>query len=196
MIVFIQRLGGIVTNMTVSINNFSPEKALAALMYLVRHTTDNMYVVMKMLYVVDKIHLEKTGRFMAGDYYVAMGKGATPSGTYDIVKFVRGDGIYDCGFPKAKDFFSIDCESNRIALKRDVPEQHLSEIARTCLDAVIREYSANSNSGHWFRRAHDSAWSKTRALHPFSKAPDMSDERIAATLPNSNEVLGALSEQG
>ena len=165
-------------------------------MYLVRHSTDNMYIVMKMLYAADKLHLEQTGRFMAGEDYVAMGKGATPSGTYDIVKYVRGDGHLDRGLPTAKNFISVERESNRLILKRGVPEQDLSEIARKCLDVVIREFSENSSPWHWYHRAHDTAWKKTRAMHPFSRAPEMSEERIAATLPNSHEVLGALSEKG
>ena len=41
--------------------------------------------------IADKDHLEKYGRLICGDRYIAMKHGPVPSGAYDLVKVVRGD---------------------------------------------------------------------------------------------------------
>jgi len=181
---------------TISIIQFSPKKAVAALAYLINGATTDMYVLLKMLYVADKKHLAKSGRFMAGDKYVAMPKGATPSGTYDLVKFVRGDGDSHFGFPEIRDILTVDPETHQIELLSDVPEQHLSRAAKECLDEVIDKYRENPSLGYWFKAAHDSAWTKTKVRHPIDGAPQISGVAIASTIPDSDELQDYLQEAG
>ena len=182
--------------MTISIIQFSPKKAVAALAYLINGTTTDMYLLMKMLYVADKKHLAKSGRFIAGDRYVAMPKGATPSGTYDLVKFVRGDGNSHFGFPEAREILTVDSDTHQFELLSNVPEQHLSPAAKECLDEVIEKYKENPSVSYWFRAAHDSAWTKTKVRHPIDNAPQMSDVAIASTIPDSDELQDFLQNTG
>ncbi|MBE9547987.1 MAG: SocA family protein [Proteobacteria bacterium] len=182
--------------MTISFIQFSPEKAVAALTYLINGTTNDMYLALKMLYVADKKHMAKSGRFIAGDNYVAMTNGATPSKTYDLVKFVRGDGSSHYGYPEVRNFFTIDAKSHQITLSAAVPEQLLSPIAKECLDEVIEEYQRDDSFRHWYNAAHDRAWTKTKLSHPITGAPEMSDKAIASTIPNSDALLTYLEEFG
>lgn len=74
---------------------FDPEKAVEVILYIAtRAKIRDIYHVLKLLYFADKAHLERNGRFICGDSYVAMKSGPVPSGTYDIIKDIRGDGIH------------------------------------------------------------------------------------------------------
>jgi uncharacterized phage-associated protein len=45
------------------------------------------------MYFADRKHLEKYGRFICGDSYVAMKHGPVPSEIYDILKAVISDTV-------------------------------------------------------------------------------------------------------
>lgn len=180
--------------MSISFIQFSPEKAVAALAYLSRGTTSDMYLVLKMFYVADKKHLARSGRFIAGDQYVAMRSGATPSKAYDLMKYVRGDKESHFGYPEANNFFTVDAKTHQITLHAEVPEQFLSPIAKDCLDEIIEEYKANDSLRYWYSAAHDGAWERTKQSHPLHGAPEMSDMEIASTIPNSDQLQNYLEE--
>ena len=63
-------------------------KALETLVYLA-NKDQRQYWVLKAIYLADKEHLQKYGRQMFGDRYIAMKLGPVPSLAYDIVKSVR-----------------------------------------------------------------------------------------------------------
>lgn len=177
--------------MAVSVNEFDPQRALAALMYLVRGASNDLYTLMKMLYVADKKHLSLSGRFIAGDNYVAMERGATPSGAYDLVKYVRGDHCLHRGLPEAKQFFRIE-DRTRLELTADVPEDDLSEVAIRCLDEVVEMYRQHPNWVFWYRLAHDAAWQES--LQENAPAPPIDIVAVARTTPNSQSLLDYLSD--
>ena len=68
---------------------FDRQKAVESILYLVNRVSDSdIYGICKLLYLADKTSLEKYGRFIFGETYVAMVKGATPSNAYDVLKEV------------------------------------------------------------------------------------------------------------
>ncbi|MEO6666974.1 MAG: Panacea domain-containing protein, partial [Nitrospiria bacterium] len=76
---------------------FDPEKALQAILFVARMLPGaTFHQISKIIYFADKAHLQKYGRLICGDTYVAMKHGPVPSGIYDILKSVRGDGSSEC----------------------------------------------------------------------------------------------------
>lgn len=152
---------------------FKVEKAVAAISYLVSRTGESMYPVLKMLYLADKCHLERYGRFIVGDRYVAMPKGPVPSGTYDLLKFVRGDRTFFDGGEVAKQTFALDRQTHKFSLKGDPSFDALSESDIECLDEVA---SLCEQRGTNFIRdaSHDEAWKAT------TQNGDIAVEAIAA----------------
>ena len=69
---------------------FNQTKAIEAIVYLAQRVSEaDIYGICKLLYLVDKTSLEKYGRFIYGESYVAMKEGATPSKTYDLPESVE-----------------------------------------------------------------------------------------------------------
>lgn len=152
---------------------FHIEKAVAAISYLVSSTGETMYPVLKMLYLADKLHLEKYGRFIVGDHYVAMEKGPVPSVTYDMLKYVRGDRRFFDDGQLAKAAFDLDKQSHRFTIKLDPNVDALSESDIECLDEVVR--LCKTRGAAYIRDAsHDDAWRAT------AKNDDMAIETIAS----------------
>lgn len=179
--------------MAVRAIQFSPEIALAAIMRIVRDATPNLYTVMKMLYVADKQHLELTGRLMFGDWYSSMDAGATPSGAYNLAKFVRGEGS-DMGYPEARDYLRLDPETHEFELLDDVREEYLSEISVRCLDSVIADHVQNNRDhNYWYRRAHDGAWEAARERSGGEPVP-ITEREIADTVPNNEALIEFLED--
>lgn len=176
--------------MSVSSIEFDPRRALAALMYLVQNTSNDLYMLMKMLYVADKEHLRIAGKFIAGDDYIAMQQGATPSGAYDLIKYVRGDHGIHRGLPEVSDFFEVR-HHTQIELKADVPGGAISEVARRCLDDVIAQYCEHPNWLYWYRAAHDGAWNES--VSEGALAPSMAVESIARVVPDNEDLLEHLA---
>jgi uncharacterized phage-associated protein len=115
---------------------FNKPKAIEVLLYITSKQRD-MYHALKILYFADKQHLEKYGRLICGDSYVAMEHGPVPSGTYDIIKSARGQGIS----PSDTDIEQIiKLDNNNIIPQREARTQMLSESDIECLDNAIRQY--------------------------------------------------------
>ena len=179
--------------MAVKSDTFTPESAVAALMFLAERATQNLYDVLKMLYVADKRHLNDTGRFMFGDEYCAMKKGALPSNAYNLVKYVRGDGDSHYGFPEAKEWFEV--RDNKIRPLRDVPEQFLSQSALTHLQEVAREHKGPFRSfWHWYRAAHDDAWKVAWDRRGERMSEEITPQDIAQEALRNDELLQYLND--
>ncbi|MFB9112110.1 Panacea domain-containing protein [Xanthomonas arboricola pv. corylina] len=139
--------------------SFDVQKAIAAIGYLVEQTGESMYPLMKMMYLADKIHLERFGRFIAGDSYVAMARGPVPSHAYNLVKCVRGD-IQDKALADGRQYFEYVHGTHELKLKVQPDYDELSGSDVDCLDEVVGIYK---RLGKWAVRdlSHDTAWSKT-----------------------------------
>jgi uncharacterized phage-associated protein len=69
---------------------FNSKKAIEAILYLAASIEQpSFHRICTIMYFADKQHLEKYGRFICGDSYMAMKHGPVPSGMYDILKIVR-----------------------------------------------------------------------------------------------------------
>lgn len=164
---------------------FDPMKAVEILLYIAERVP-NLYHLLKIMYFADKSHLSEYGRLVSGDHYVAMRLGPVPSGTYDLIKFVRGDGIFTFD-DSVKESFTVR-GGRTIELKRQPDLDELSESEMECLDASIRKYGSMS-IGDLKIASHDAAYEAA------DENEDMSLESIITTLPNGNEVLAYLLDE-
>lgn len=139
---------------------FDIQKAIAATGYLVEHTGESMYSLMKMMYLADKVHLERYGRFIAGDTHCALKQGPVPSNTYDLMKHVRGEPQDELpGADLAKEYFSYGPD-HQVSLLKQPDYGELSESDIECLAIIVDTYK---KVGKWSVRdlAHDDAWKAT-----------------------------------
>jgi hypothetical protein len=66
--------------------DFNPEKALEALIFVANERPNiSFYYIVKILYYADKDHLNRYGRPILGDRYIAMEHGPVPSVVYDML---------------------------------------------------------------------------------------------------------------
>lgn len=138
-------------------HQFQPEKAVASIGYLVQQTGADLYSVMKMLYLADKLHLGRFGRTITGDMYTAMEKGPVPERAYNLCKFVQGTRASFDPMPNAKDYlvlvgFNFDLKSDP-----DLEELSTSDVA------ALQEVAAIHRSGGWkavANESHDASWTR------------------------------------
>lgn len=158
---------------------FDCGKAAVAVAYLVKQTGKSLYDVMKMLYVADKCHLERYGRFITGDRYVAMAKGPVPSATYDLMKYLRGERHYFDGGEWVKEMLRLERGgSHSFTLLRNPDLSLLSESDIECLDEVVT-LVRTKGARYVMKLSHDEAWENTPL-----------NETIAVT------AIAALAEDG
>lgn len=172
---------------------FDAEKAAAALAYLVQETGAEMYAALKMLYLADKGHLEKYGRTITGDSYVAMKQGPVPDRAYNMCKFVRGDRSYFDELPEARERLRLRSNSFELLTPPDLDALSASE--KDALDEWIAEFRRGGWRVLW-RRSHDAAWSAAwaEARARDRGAIEMDLRAIAATLPNGPALIEYLTD--
>jgi uncharacterized phage-associated protein len=139
---------------------FQPEKSLAATAYLASKTGETMYTILKMIYVMDRLHLERYGRPITGDRFAAMKEGACPSRIYDSMKVLRGDQNTNY-LPNSELYLDVDATTNDVSVKDMPPLDVLSATDMECLEEIV---ALHDKEGRWVFRemAHDAAWQKTR----------------------------------
>lgn len=177
---------------TLEQTKFDVHKAIAATAYLVERTGASMYPVMKMMYLADKMHLGKYGRFIAGDSYCAMEQGPVPSHTYNMVKLIRGEKIDAPDLETAREYFRY-AGDHMIQVIKQPDFDELSDSDIECLDEIVR---VHNTLGKWAVRdmSHDPAWDKTWSSRRFRRSKPMSIEAIAADLDCSEELLAHLRD--
>lgn len=177
---------------------FEPRKAIAAMAYLVQETGASMYSVMKMLYLADKSHLERHGRFITGDQYVAMKQGPVPSHAYNMIKHARGESRRRDGDELVLDFLTCDAQTHAISIKAMPDLNELSQSDMECLAEIAGIYK---RIGHWAIRdmSHDAAWDKAwKSSGPFNllrKSANMPFESIVADVDETGTLLAHLKNQ-
>lgn len=172
--------------------DFDARKALACVGYLAQRVPETMYTVMKLLYLADREHLGRYGRFILGDAYAAMAQGPVPSATYELMKFLRGDRPPVEGAEDAHQFLSYSPEHELEAVRE--PELgELSESDLECLDHIIGLYRSR---GRQAMRAlsHDEAWAKAWSDKGDKKSVPMKPELIASILPDAEHLLAFLRD--
>jgi hypothetical protein len=161
---------------------FKKQKALEVILYIALQVPD-LYHILKIIYFADKEHLSRYGRFINGDSYVAMKDGPVPSQSYDIIKALRGDGLYDLN---NEDYNSVTIEENEVKPNRKANLDFLSQTDLECLDEAINKYKDYS-----FNQLHIE--SSDSAYEAADRNNFMSVIDIAKTLKNSDEVISYLT---
>ena len=159
------------------------DKAVEVLLYVAARVP-NMYHALKVMYFADRLHLERYGRLIYGDSYVAMDKGPVPSAAYDLVKVARGDGFY-CPAPEIREVLQV--RDHTLLPQRDPRPEYLSESDVECLDEAIAAYG-HMGFGRLMRLSHDAAY----------RSADQNDfisfEALARSLPAGEELLAYLND--
>lgn len=180
-----------------AVDTFEVNKAIAAIAFLVQETGATMYSVMKMLYLADKTHLERHGRFITGDRYVAMQQGPVPSRSYNMVKHARGEGARNPEDRIVREFLSCDSGTHVISVLRQPDLDELSESDVECLTEIAGIYN---RVGQWAVRdmSHDAAWLQAwkpgRRLR-LVRSVDMPLESIASDVDDSGELARFLADR-
>lgn len=157
---------------------FEPEKSLSLTAYLAQKTGETMYTILKMIYVTDRLHLERYGRPITGDDFFALPEGACPTKIYDSMKALRGE-IKKNFMPNSEQYLVVDPVTHDVTVK-DMPSlDYLSPSEIECIEETI---SILNTSGRWHIRdlAHDEAWS----------ASERNKEMDFLTIANSIENKG------
>jgi uncharacterized phage-associated protein len=175
-------LGGIMIKVAFKFNRV---KAIEVILYLAKNVSDHdIYGICKLLYLADKTSLEKYGRFVFGESYVAMEQGATPSNAYDLLKKAT-----------ERPSSGIEVKGFQIIPLREPNLDYLSKSDIECLDQIIDMYGKVPN---WRRAddAHDNAWKKSWDKRGNKKSVEIPIESIAEVLANSDELIDHLSNVG
>lgn len=162
---------------------FNQKKAIEAILYLARRVSQSdIYGICKLLYLADKVSLEKYGRFVFGESYVAMKAGATPSNAYDLLKQVAQE-------PTSE----LKVEGIQVIALREADLDYLSKSDVECLDQIVSKYGKVTN---WVRRryAHDDAWGKAWGQRGTKKSVKIPVESIAEMLTDSDDLINYLSD--
>ena len=174
--------------MPVHIKHFDRDKALEAILFIagsLRNPT--FHSISKMFYLSDKLHLQKYGRLICGDRYVAMEYGPVPSAVYGMMKVAAKDESksIDVDWDEIIQE-ALDVRQGReIIAKRECDIDMLAESEIECIRQTIAKYGSMS-FGQLTDITHDSAWNATDDNQPIPL------EAIVATLPNAAEVAGYL----
>ena len=169
------------------------QKAIEAILYLANRVSEPTVLrILKLIYLADKLHLSRHGRFILGDRYVAMVFGPVASSTYDLLKT-----------PEGGDFTVVDKKG--VIACRDADTMAFSRTDQECLDEIVATYG-RASTDRLMATAHDRVWAeitdggkmvKKDAPGPTSRL--MPVERIADGLANGAEVkaqLAYLERQG
>ena len=139
---------------------FDADKSLAATAYLAKQSGETMYTILKMVYLVDRLHLKRYGRTITGDKFIAMKEGATPSRIYDSMKFLRGERKKRNWLPDASKFLVVDPKTHDVSVIKMPALDVLSATDIECLDAVLK-ILRQKKRWHVHKLAHDAAWKAT-----------------------------------
>jgi uncharacterized phage-associated protein len=163
---------------------FDETKAIETILYLSNRISESCkYNICKMLYFADKISLEKCGRFIFGETYSALAKGAIPSKAYDLLKQIADTPIE-----------ALNVEGNDIIPLRDARLEYLSKSDIECLNQAIEIY--DNNPIKMKADAHDSAWQKAWDNRGDKKSSRISIRHIAQTLNDSESLIDYLTNHG
>ncbi len=163
---------------------FDQKTAIEVILYIAnRLKKRGFHRISKIIYFADKAHLEKYGRFICGDNYIAMKDGPVPSGIYDILKTVRGDGCFDL---KQEPDFEVRGEYI-VVPHRDADVGNFSISDLECLDEAIAQYGTLSFS-ELRRLSHLGAWDRA------DRNIRIDIEHIVADFENPDEILEFLRD--
>ncbi|MBD2801423.1 SocA family protein [Xenorhabdus sp. M] len=141
------------------ITRFDSEKALEAILYVASNAPNpDIYHIGKILYFADRKHLDRYGRLITGDTYIAMKDGPVASNTYDMIKLARGNGRYvpdGCDIQNIR--FSLSVDGREIRAYRTPDDDVFSDSDIECIDEAIAEIG-HLTFAKIRTMSHDSVW--------------------------------------
>lgn len=172
--------------MGVHIRQFDRDKALELIIYIAKNLKKpGFHSISKMLYLADKLHLQKYGRLICGDRYIAMEYGPVPSAIYDMMKTADGRASIDVDWDELiKDAIKVH-QGRYLTASRECNTDLLAESEIECIAEAIHEHGKKS-FGELTDLTHDAAWHETNDNQPIKI------DLIVKTLPNADEVLNYL----
>lgn len=120
--------------------------------------TCDFHKVFKILYFADQKHLAMYGSAITEDTYVAMGNGPVPSMAYDILKSLRGQGLFTSLKDQFEPYFKL-LNSYTVRAKVSPDLDYLSESEMMCINSSIKE-NQNLTFKDLTSKSHDAAWHK------------------------------------
>lgn len=163
---------------------FDAKVAVEAILYIATNSQQpTFHHIAKLLYFADRLHLERYGRFICGDDYVAMKHGPVPSRVYDMLKVIR-DGYDYISFPEIKGAFRV--QEYTVIPQRKPDFEWLSDSEIKCLNESIAAYD-KCTFGQLTKLSHDAAWSSA------DENDFISLEAIVHSLENSQYLLDYLT---
>ena len=117
---------------------FHPQKAVeASAMFLKLHGKPMKYLgLLKMLYIADRITLERIEQTITGDCYFSMDYGPVLSGVYDLIKGKSVDGA----LPLWKKFISVRDVNHNVYLLADPSTDDLCEEEEEIIHEVYQTF--------------------------------------------------------
>ena len=160
------------------------ETALAnAILYVVERVADpDRHRTLKMLYLADKLHLERYGSPITGDRYIKMRFGPVASAAYDAMKALADERNWANEKLTALLRGKLNVADRRLSATESADLMELSPSMVECLDAAIAEYD-DLSFGEMTDVTHDEAW---EAAEPNRPIPP---EAIINTLEDSDLLL-------
>ncbi len=171
---------------------FNLDKGIEAILYIAQKVDEpTFHRISKIMYFADRKHLERYGRFICGDSYVAMKHGPVPSEIYDILKAVRSDTVLSLkpyeSAKKVQSAFSVQ-EPYEVKNFREANLDFFSESDLECLNFSIENYR-NLSFDELTKLSHDQAWEAA------NENDFIEIEQIARTLNNAEELISHLQDQ-
>lgn len=164
---------------------FDPQAAVEAVLYIAyRSQNPTFHHISKLLYFADRLHLERYGRLIFGDTYIAMKDGPVPSGVYDMLKDTKSAGSHR--HPQAAGVFTI-VNDYCVRPNRTPNLEWLSDSDIECIDEAIEQHDHKSY-GQLTELSHDDAW------HNADRTNAISLESIVQSIGNPDDLLGHLLE--
>lgn len=166
--------------------SFNSSKAIEVILYLAEKLqVPNIYGICKIVYLADKASLEKYGRFIFGESYVAMEEGGTPSNVYDLLKSIREESSNE-----------LKIEKNHVIALRPPKLDYLSQSDIECLDQTMNKYGKSANWNGRKIACHDQAWREAWENRGNNKSAPIPIDSIAKTLADSDDLIDYLSNSG
>ncbi len=167
----------------IKLPEFDKEKAIAVILYIAPRVDNSTIMrILKLMYLADKTSLEKYGRFVSSDSYVAMEQGPVPTEAYDLMKKARTHNTH--GFKVQK--------NHEIRVTAPANEDELSESDIEILDDTIKQYG-NLDIGVLLDKAHDKAWLEVWEKAGDKKSVAIPIEKIANLSDHGKEIIEFLT---
>jgi uncharacterized phage-associated protein len=166
-----------------TVPEYDPEKVVHSLVYIAQKLGGvvDTYKALKIVFFADKRHLERYGRLIFGDTYIAMDHGPVPSGAYDVVKYVRGTAVWCKPHPLAKK--ALQAKGMNIIPLIEADLDVFSDSDLMCLDEAIEECRHLAFKELRKKSHEDPAFKKSNTNS------EITIEAIAGTLSNGAAIL-------